>query len=255
MSSVTAKQSVQVPASVLKGVTTAVQRECRRQFTAFVEKIKTDLASDDLTKDEIDVKATKIVDELCNQMLVVEPAKIPKEKKVKIELNSPEEATDQSQLKSMKVSQLISYLKGAKLNHKGKKTVLLERVWKAVHSPDTLSEEDKKVSTGSRGRPSNKKQTAEVVEVGEELQAEEVADDDFQNVMVQTDVEDGVKLVVDKMGAGVKKYFCQKDGDEVFEKVNENGQDEYWLVGMFVEKDGKKHVDFDADMDDGEEEQ
>ena len=253
MSSVTTKQSVQVPVSVLKGVTNAVQRECRRQFTAFVEKIKSDLTKDGLSEEEITTKANQIVDELCSQMTVVEPTKIPKEKKAKVELNSPEEATDQSQLKSMKVSELVSYLKGAKLNPKGKKSVLVERVWNAIHAPDNLTEEDKKISTGSRGRPSSKKKTAEIVEE-EELVAEEV-ECDFMNVYVKTDNEEGVKMVVDKMEEGVKKFYCQKEGDEVFEKVNENGTDEYWLVGMFVEKDGEKHVDFDAEMDDGEEEQ
>ena len=180
--------------------------------------------------------------------------KFLRKKKAKVELNSPEEATDQSQLKGMKVSELTSYLKGAKLNHKGKKSVLVERVWKAVHAPDTLIEEDKKVPTGSRGRPSSKKKTAEIVDNSEELVAEEV-DCDFINVYVKTTNEEGVKIVVDKMEDGVKKFYCQKEGDEVFEKVNENGTDEYWLVGMFVEKDGEKHVDFDAEMDDGEEEQ
>jgi hypothetical protein len=252
MSTTVNKNVIQVPTSVLKGVTVAVQRECRRQFKGFVDKIKSDLASDGpdgLTEEQIEKKANEIVDELCNQLLVVEPSKVSK-KKVKIELNSPEDAKEKSQLNNMKVSQLTSYLKGCKLNHKGKKALLVERVWKNIDSPDTLTEEDKKVSTSSRGRPSNKKKKAEVVEVGEELQSEDVDDDDFKNVMVKTDDDKGQKLVVDKMGDGVKKYFYQKNGDEVFEKVTENGQEEYWLVGMFIEKDGKQHVDFEADMDD-----
>tara|TARA_B100000795_G_C22782230_1_gene432897 strand:+ start:720 stop:1511 length:792 start_codon:yes stop_codon:yes gene_type:complete len=258
---VTQKQSIQIPVSVLEGVTKAIQKECRRQLTEFVDKAKTVIANEsNLTEEEVVQKSQVIVDELCNRESEVKPVlKAPKEKKVKVVLNSPEDATEQKQLKSLKVSQLSAYLKGAKLNSKGKKDVLIERTWRAVNSPETLTDVDRKIQDTKKGRPASKKKTAEVVEVSDELTvdevAEEVSDDEFKTVLVKTENEDGIKMVVDKKGEGIKEYFFQPDGDEVFEKVKENGQDEYWLVGMFVKKDGVQQVDFDADVEDDEAEE
>lgn len=174
-------------------------------------------------------------------------------------IKSLDEVTEAEDLKAYKVPELKAFLKEAELNPNGKKAILMERYFKFLKNPDSLNELDKK-KKGKRGRPKKKEVEMEEAETEDELELEtdkteeEEEDDETSNLEnIYTSSLEGLVEIVGE-DTGTHKLYLSKKNETVY-KQNEDSPDELFLIGLYIENDDGKYVNFDlSHLEDSENE-